>query len=120
MWKKLILVFAAVCSVGIAAGVAGVYIFSAELPRMITVSDYHPLLVSEVYDRNNEKVGEFFREKRMLLEFKDIPTNVVNAFVAAEDNTFFEHHGINYVAMARAFFANLKAGRKAQGASTIT
>ena len=87
---------------------------------MITVNDYHPLLVSEVYDRNNVKVGEFFNEKRMLLPYDQIPEKVVQAFVAAEDNTFWEHHGLNYKAIARAFFANLRAGWKSQGASTIT
>lgn len=120
MWKKLVIVLIVLASIGGAAGVAVVYVFSSQLPRMITVADYHPLLVSEVYDRNNEKFGEFFREKRMLLPYEQIPEKVVQAFVSAEDSTFFEHHGLNYVAMFRAFLANLKSGRKAQGASTIT
>jgi penicillin-binding protein 1A len=120
LWQKLVLGGIAAAMVIAGAIVVLVAVMSSDLPQMITVSDYHPLLVSEVYDRNNEKVGEFFREKRMLLPYKDIPQIVVHAFVAAEDNTFFEHHGLNYVAMGRAFFANLKAGRKAQGASTIT
>jgi len=120
MWKKVAL---ALVVVSVLAGVAGavtVYVFSSDLPRMITVADYHPLLVTEVFDRNNEKFGEFFREKRMLLSYDQIPEKVVHAFVAAEDSTFFEHHGLNYVAMLRAFLTNLKSGRKAQGASTIT
>lgn len=120
MWKKLVIALIVLASIGGAAGVAVVYVFSSQLPRMITVADYHPLLVSEVYDRNNEKFGEFFREKRMLLPYEQIPEKVVQAFVSAEDSTFFEHHGLNYVAMFRAFLANLKSGRKAQGASTIT
>jgi len=120
MWKKLVIVLVVLGSIAGAAGVAVVYVFSSQLPRMITVADYHPLLVSEVYDRNNEKFGEFFREKRMLLPYEQIPEKVVQAFVSAEDSTFFEHHGLNYVAMFRAFLANLKSGRKAQGASTIT
>jgi penicillin-binding protein 1A len=120
MLKKIIILGVCLFTLAIAAGAGGLYYFAADLPRMISVDDYHPLLVTEVFDRNNSKFGEFFREKRMLLPFDQIPDKVVHAFVAAEDNTFFEHHGLNYIAMVRAFVANLKAGRKAQGASTIT
>ncbi len=95
-------------------------IFSSSLPQMIKIEDYKPLLVSEVFDRNGEKAGEFFREKRMLTPYDQIPPHVVQAFIAAEDDQFFKHEGINYLAIFRAFIANLKAGRKAQGGSTIT
>lgn len=120
MWKKIIAALVVLALIGGAAGVAVVYVFSSQLPRMITVADYHPLLVSQVYDRNGEKFGEFYREKRILVPYDQIPEKVIQAFVSAEDSTFFEHHGLNYVAMFRAFLANLKSGRKSQGASTIT
>lgn len=90
------------------------------LPRLVTRQDYKPPLLTEVYDRNEEKIGEFFKERRLLLKYEDIPKSLVEAFVAAEDGQFFEHGGINYRAILRAFLANLKAGRKVQGGSTIT
>ncbi len=93
---------------------------SSTLPKLVTVADYDPLVVSEVYDRNNVKIGEFFRERRTIVPYEKIPEKLVHAFVAAEDSTFFEHQGINYLAILRAFAANLKAGRKVQGGSTIT
>jgi penicillin-binding protein 1A len=94
--------------------------FNSDLPQMIGLSDYKPLLVSEVFDRNGKKFGEFFREKRMLMPYDKIPKHVVQAFVAAEDDTFFQHSGVNYIAMIRAFLANIRSGRKSQGGSTIT
>lgn len=94
--------------------------FNADLPDMIGIKDYKPLLVSEVYDRNGKKMGEFFREKRIMVEYKQVPKSLVQAFVSAEDDTFFKHSGINYIAIFRAFLANLKTGRKGQGGSTIT
>ena len=94
--------------------------FEADLPQMIGIADYKPLLVSEVYDRSGKKIGEFFREKRILTPYNQIPKTLVQAFVAAEDDTFFKHGGINYLAMIRAFLANIKSGRKSQGGSTIT
>ena len=118
--KKILIALSVLVLLGV-AGVAGVLaIFSSSLPQMIKLEDYKPLVVSEVFDRKGEKVGEFFREKRMLTAYADIPQHVVQAFIAAEDDQFFKHEGINYVAIFRAFLANLRAGRKAQGGSTIT
>lgn len=100
----------------------GLFLFylMANLPQIVTLEDYKPLLVSEVYDVQDNKIGEFFREKRILTPYEEIPPLLVNAFIAAEDDTFFEHGGINYLAVFRAILANIKAGGKVQGASTIT
>ena len=120
MFKRLLIVlfvFAIICGAGFF--LAYQYLVGS-LPKLITVNDYKPLLVSQVYDRNNKKIGEFFRERRVLTPYKDIPKNLVNAFLAAEDDQFFEHSGINYIAIIRASLANLRAGKKVQGASTIT
>ncbi|MFN3455490.1 MAG: transglycosylase domain-containing protein, partial [Pseudobdellovibrio sp.] len=90
------------------------------LPQVIKLEDYKPLLVSQVFDRNGKKVGEFYRERRVLLPYKEIPELVIKSFLAAEDTTFFEHKGINPQALIRAFIANMRAGRNVQGGSTIT
>jgi len=110
-------IFMLVGAAGIAALVAK---YKSELPDMIELAQYKPLLVSEVYDRNNKKFGEFFRQKRILTPYEAIPKHVVQAFVAAEDDTFFEHDGINLLAITRAFVANIASGKKKQGGSTIT
>lgn len=118
--NRLLLAILGLIFLGSAAIAGIVFKLSTELPDMIGLADYKPLLVSEVYDRNGKKFGEFFREKRILTPYEKIPETVVQAFVAAEDDTFFKHEGINYVAIFRAFIANLKAGKKSQGGSTIT
>jgi penicillin-binding protein 1A len=94
--------------------------FSSKLPKIITVQDYTPLKVTEVFDRNGEKIGEFLREKRMVIDTKELPKYVSEAFIAAEDSDFYRHTGINFQAIFRAMIANLKAGRTVQGGSTIT
>ncbi|MFZ3231803.1 MAG: PBP1A family penicillin-binding protein [Pseudobdellovibrio sp.] len=120
MLKKVLLGIFAV----ILIGCSGLYLMYLSvlksLPEIIKVEDYKPLLVSQVYDRNNKKFGEFFRERRVLIPYKDIPKNVVNAFLASEDDQFFQHSGINPQALLRAALANMKAGRNVQGGSTIT
>lgn len=90
------------------------------LPEIIKIEDYKPLLVSQVYDRNNIKIGEFYRERRVLVPYNDLPKNVVQAFLAAEDGQFFEHNGINFQGLLRAAIVNMRAGYKVQGGSTIT
>jgi len=91
-----------------------------DLPSIESLKNYQPPLISTVLDRDGDKVGEFFKERRILVPYSEFPKVLVNAFVAAEDGRFFEHKGINWKAIFRAFLANLKAGKKVQGGSTIT
>ena len=118
--RNLVLGFLGLIVIGIIALSLAITKFSAELPELIGIAEYKPLLVSEVYDRNGKKFGEFFREKRILTPYDQIPKTVIQAFTSAEDSTFFKHEGLNYLAMFRAFLANVKTGRKSQGGSTIT
>ena len=120
LWKKLLIAFISATVLGITAAVVIIKSVKSSLPKLMTLEDYKPKLVSKVYDRNNKLSGEFFNEKRILLPYSQIPKNLVNAFLAAEDDGFFEHGGINYLAILRATMANLKAGHTVQGGSTIT
>lgn len=90
------------------------------LPSVESLKDYKPPLISTVFDRNDQKIGEFFKQRRVLVPYEQFPEVLVKAFVAAEDGQFFKHKGLNIRAIFRAFLANLKAGRKVQGGSTIT
>ncbi len=120
MLKKIILGLFSLAIIGL----AGAYFFylsiKQSLPEMIKIEDYKPLLVTQVYDRNNKKIGEFADQRRVLIQYTDIPKHTVQAFLAAEDDQFFEHGGINPQALFRAFLANMRAGRNVQGGSTIT
>jgi len=118
--KKLIAAFVVLIIIGCVGLFAGYQYVKSTLPQLITIDDYKPLLVTKVYDRNGKQIGEFFRERRVLVPYKDIPKNVVNAFLAAEDDQFFQHGGINYISILRAAAANLRAGHTVQGGSTIT
>lgn len=77
---------------------------------------------SRVYYRDgNRLLGSFFDvNHRIYVPYGDIPANVVNALVAAEDARFFEHGGFDFSGFARAMFHNLRAGRLRQGGSTLT
>ncbi|MCW5829926.1 MAG: PBP1A family penicillin-binding protein [Deltaproteobacteria bacterium] len=103
-------------------GIAGfVYAEMArDLPKLDKLSSYRPDLSVEVEDRNGQVVWEFWKERRKLVPYEEIPRVVVDAFRAAEDSSFFEHGGIDMVAIARAAIKNFMAGEVKQGASTIT
>jgi len=108
---------------GAAGGIAGLVIYStlsADVPNFHSLSDYKPKLVTRVYSQEGQLIGEMYREKRIYLPFEKIPRKVIQAFLASEDNGFFDHDGVDYLGIARAMFANLRAGRTVQGASTVT
>ena len=120
MLKKIILVGVSLFVIGIASALIFFQAVKKGLPEIISVADYKPLLVSPVYDRNGKKVGEFYRERRTLVPYEKMPPQLVNAFLAAEDDQFFKHGGINYGSILRATLANIRAGHSVQGGSTIT
>ncbi len=119
---KILLVLVGLLSMT-GAGAAGVFYwtFLRDLPDLRTIEDYRPPLASHVVDRHNRLIGEYFTERRALTSFEAIPDYVINAFVAGEDSSFFEHAGIDYQSILRAAWVNLRAGGAIkQGASTIT
>jgi penicillin-binding protein 1A len=101
-------------------GLAIYVLLIRDLPDFRSLDDYHPSVVSEVFDRNGKLIGEFYTEKRRMVAIDDIPEHVKFAFVAAEDGSFYSHSGVDYVSILRAALANLREGGIAQGASTIT
>jgi penicillin-binding protein 1A len=107
----------------ITVGVAGLIawgIFSKDVPDFNTIDDYHPKAVTRVFDQSGQLIGEFYRERRIFLPYDRVPPKLVQAFLASEDDRFFEHKGIDYFGLVRAAVKNLRAGRVVQGGSTIT
>ncbi|OEU73644.1 MAG: penicillin-binding protein [Desulfuromonadales bacterium C00003093] len=104
-----------------AALLTGAYFYvSATLPKVATLSDYQPPLITRIYADNGAIIAEYSRERRILVPFEKIPKTLVQAFVAAEDASFFKHQGIDFISILRAALKNVKAGGIAQGGSTIT
>jgi len=96
------------------------YFLLKEIPSIAVLKDFRPSIASRVYADNNELIDEFFAEDRKIIKISEVPKVVIQAFVAAEDARFFQHQGIDWHSITRAFFKNLEAGRIVQGGSTIT
>ncbi len=94
--------------------------FSADLPKITSLRDYRPPTVTVVTSDDGRKIGEFFRERRIVIPLSDMPDQLLQAFVSAEDARFYKHRGIDLFSIIRAFTKNLKAGTIVQGGSTIT
>ena len=117
---KITLVLAVLVGLGIAGVSAIVVHFSFDLPQISSLADYHPPMPSIILARDGTVLSELGKEKREVVKLSEIPKIVVDSFLAAEDDKFFEHKGVDYWGMTRAMLANLRAGRVVQGGSTIT
>lgn len=117
-----ILLLGAVCCVSLLViGVVSLYYyFSKDLPKLDSLKDYNPPVVSEVFSADGTKIGEFWIEKRYLLSVEEFPSTVIQATIASEDDRFYEHKGIDLKGIIRATLQNLKAGHVVAGGSTIT
>ena len=117
--KIIIAILALSLFAGVTAAVAFTY-FNLDLPKIDKLQDYKPNLASQIISKDGVILAELGLEKREIVEMKDVPARVIDAFLSAEDDKFFEHKGVDYFGLTRAMFANFKAGRVVQGGSTIT
>ncbi|KAB2841871.1 MAG: penicillin-binding protein, partial [Burkholderiales bacterium] len=90
-----------------------------KLPSLEVLTDYRPKLPLRVLSAEGELLGEFGVERRIVLSIKDVPDLLKQAILAAEDERFYQHGGVDYLGGLRAVYATVFSGRK-QGASTIT
>jgi len=103
------------------AGITGIFVYlSQDLPKINTLDDYRPATVTSVFSDDGRKIGEFYKERRIVIPLAQMPKNLINAFVAAEDSRFRTHPGIDIQSIIRASLKNFQAGSVVQGGSTIT
>jgi penicillin-binding protein 1A len=90
------------------------------LPTLEILTDYRPKIPLRVYSADGKLIGEFGEERRAVVKLEQVPKTLVNAIVAAEDERFYQHGGVDYMGVARAALSNFTSGGVRQGASTIT
>lgn len=98
--------------------------YGVNLPDYNQLAEYKPPVTSRFYAGDGSLLTEYATEQRIYVPLKDVPPNLMNAFIAAEDKNFWSHSGIDIIGIVRAFFTNIKSkllGRgRMVGASTIT
>ncbi len=119
-FKWLALFFLAVIVVMAATGYLIYHRLSADLPDVKSLHDVRYEIPLSVYSKDNQLIAEFGGNKRIPVKIKDVPKRLTQAFLAAEDDNFFEHPGVDYKGLARAALQLVSTGKKKQGGSTIT
>lgn len=90
------------------------------LPSLEILTDYRPKIPLRIFTADGYLLGEFGEERRAVVSIHEVPAIMKQAILAAEDERFYQHGGVDTMGVLRALHANLLSGGKRQGASTIT
>ncbi len=120
-WPKRLAWLAALAGVGFLLAVAiGWFLFARDLPSVDQLRTYEPPLPTNIRGADGAPIQSYARERRVELSFEEYPRLLVDAYLSAEDKTFFSHHGVDYPGIVSAIIDNVFSGKRARGASTIT
>ncbi|QMU62100.1 MAG: PBP1A family penicillin-binding protein [Gammaproteobacteria bacterium] len=121
--KLLRLVFIGIFGISVAAGIIAVgafLYFAPGLPSVSTLKDVELQVPLKVFSRDSKLIAVYGEKRRQPLQIKQYPQPVIQAFLAAEDDRFYQHPGVDYQGLIRAAIEVLRTGEKRQGGSTIT
>ena len=109
-------------ALGIGAALYGFWYFGRDLPDYAQLEAYEPPVMTRVHAASGELIAEYYRQERLFVPIEAIPRHVQQAFISAEDKTFYHHFGLDLTGILRAVVVNLKnlGQRRPVGASTIT
>ena len=113
----LVVMFAVLLGAGVVAGLVASY--SRNLPDINRMADYQPSRSTRVFARDGSQLANLYTENRIWVPIAQIPVPVRNAFIATEDQHFYQHHGVDFGGILRAGIADWRH-EQFQGASTIT
>ncbi|MBT6911518.1 MAG: penicillin-binding protein, partial [Rhodospirillaceae bacterium] len=126
MIRVLAVLFSLLLLAIIAAGGGSLYVlwqFGRDLPDYTQLADYRPPVMSRVHAGDGTLIAEFARQRRLFVPIAAMPRRVIQAFLSAEDKTFYTHPGVDFAGIASAALRNVRnmgGKRRPVGASTIT
>ena len=109
-----------ICTAFCLAFVLMLKLFLASQPPISKLGEYKPNQVTKIYSADGELIKTFTAYKYEHVNINNVPKNLINALVATEDKNFYKHEGYDLFGIIRSAFANVRAGKTVQGASTIT
>ncbi len=119
-YSKPILGLLITISIGMGAVVGLIMTYINDLPHVDKLQEFQPETITRILAYDGQLVGELFQKKRILVSLENVPPQLIQGIISAEDSKFFDHSGIDYWGIFRALWADLRAMKKVQGASTIT
>lgn len=108
------------CILGLVAGGMLYFHLKSELPSVETLRTVELQKPMQIYTADGKLIGEVGEQRRIPVKLADVPQRLIDAFLATEDNRFYDHHGLDPIGIARALFVAVSNGGASQGASTIT
>ena len=112
--------FKALAVVFIIGGGLAVYLIVSNLPDIEVLRDVRMQVPLRVYSQDGSLIGEFGEKRRAPVIIEEVPEQLIQAFIAAEDDRFFDHPGVDWQGLVRAAISLARTGEKRQGGSTIT
>lgn len=119
-WAFPLLLVVSTALVGVFLAAFAAAIVYPTLPSLEALTDYQPKVPLRIYSVDNELIGEYGEERRAVVKMSEVPKSMVDAILAAEDERFYQHRGVDFMGVARAALSNFASGGVRQGASTIT
>ena len=113
LFKALVVVF-------IIGAAASIFYLVSNLPEIDMLRDVRMQVPLRVYSQDGSLIGEFGEKRRAPVLIDEVPEQLIQAFIAAEDDRFFAHPGVDWQGLVRAAFSLIRTGEKRQGGSTIT
>ena len=123
LFKNILILFLSISLITVMVIFSILWTFSNNIPDYKFLKNYKPPVSSKMYSGNGDLVADFSKEKRIFVPYSAIPSNVINAFLSAEDKNFFTHPGVDAKGVLRATLNNIKnimTSKRLEGASTIT
>ena len=119
-WVYALAAFFALALLGILLAGFAALVTIPTLPSLEALTDYRPKVPLRVYSADGLLIGEFGEERREVIKIGAAPQRLKQAILAAEDDRFYQHGGVDYIGILRAAYSNFTSGGMRQGASTIT
>ncbi len=120
LWFRLFFLFLILAFIAVGSVFGTLLGYEYNLPKIQSLEDYRPDVITEVYADDNQVIGEYAVERRIIVSYDEIPSYLQLAILAAEDDQFYHHSGINYFSLLRAIYKDIIKLSKKEGASTIT
>ncbi|HNI06452.1 MAG TPA: penicillin-binding protein 1A [Thiobacillaceae bacterium] len=119
-WQYLLATIASFAIASMAVATLAAAMIYPNLPSLETLKDYRPKQPLRIYTEDGALIGEFGEERRAVVRLKDTPKHLRQAILAAEDERFYQHGGVDTLGIFRAAISNVLSGGAKEGASTIT
>src|SRR5437667_2963378 len=120
LWVLIAVPLAALCALGMGALVVAYMAFAKGLPSIDWARHYRPPIVSTVWSGDEQLVGEFYNERRVVVPYERIPKRLRQAVIASEDKDFFEHGGVSFTGLMRGIYQTYVRHNRTVGGSTLS